>query len=832
MTAALVLSLSSRLPTISGISFEIVWKAAILCLAVWVAHVLAGRNRVLLRSALWHLCLVGLVLLPVAVVAFPRLDVATRFTDAHDGSSNRGIPELESDDGRNSPATAAANETAVEFPGTRTTGRVADTGAETAVLAPTFHHFGEMAVLAAITVYLLTLAILLIGLAASLAAVAALRRESTPVVNPAWREALDRWHSQFALRPHVQLLQARCVSVPIVVGWCRPAILLPPGLAETTDRQAIDAVLLHELTHVARGDYAWNLLLRIVSAMYWLHPGVWLANHMVRLVREEVCDAVCVRWMGDARAYCRILAEVAVGVVQRSEAVLGMAMTHSSQLGRRLARVEHSPGSARGLLGRPARTAVAALVFGSVCLLGSAQMAPRASAGGQELPAADRPAEPPEASRSNFRIDPISTNQYVVAVQDPDESKPPRVATVKVKRGAFERTTTQPASLEAFGQISIHSRNSGIVSKVLVDIGDRVKAGDVLAELDVPDLDNEIAEKEAALAQAEAAEEQAGAVVEAARAAVLAQEAHVVAAKSESDTAASYEKFRKIQYERIKKLYELKSVEERIVDEKEQQLRAAEAGAKSAAVRIQTTAADDAKVKADVRVVELALKAATLRTAAVTLDLAGSKVRTGDGFRLIRCPIDGVVLEKNVEADVLVKRGDGKPLFRIAALGLITAVVQLPERDALHAKRGSRATVQLDALDDHRVISGKISRLAYGIDPTTRTLRAEITLPNAEGRLKPGMFGRATIVVGELPDVLWVPASALFERKGIEATCIRVVNGRTVRSPVKLGQSNDEQAEIIEGLTEGDAVIVGTEKALPDDLPVEPILLPAFRKGT
>jgi beta-lactamase regulating signal transducer with metallopeptidase domain len=143
-------------------------------------------------------------------------------------------------------------------------------------------------------------------------------------------------------------------------------IILPAGMAETADGVTIDAVLLHELTHLARGDYVWNLLLRFVCAVYWPHPGVWLLGRMIRRIREDICDAVCVYWIGDARRYCRILADVTVGLGRRPVAALGIAMTRSSRLSRRLVRIERSPRSARGLLAWTARAKIAAVVAVSV----------------------------------------------------------------------------------------------------------------------------------------------------------------------------------------------------------------------------------------------------------------------------------------------------------------------------------------------------------------------------------------------------------------------------------------------------------------------------------
>ncbi len=879
MNAALVQSLFSSHSAIVETVWEITLKAAVLCLVVWIAHVLLGRDRLLVRSVLWHICLVGLLLIPLTVVVTPRMRVAMPFAGAQAAASGPAVTELKSHgyvdevnplastDGRIPPAMADGLEPAAEFVDDSTAQCTDESHASRDDTSATLLYFGRMAAVGGATLYLLTLAILLIRLVASLAAVAVLRRESSPVANPAWILALERWRSQFALRPPVQLLVAESVSVPIVVGWRRPAILLPTRLAETIDRQAIDAVLLHELTHIVRGDYAWNVLLRIVYAIYWPHPFVWFTGRMVRQIREEVCDAVCVHWMGGVRNYCAILVDVAAGLVKSSEVALGMAMTRSSRLGRRLTRVEQTSGTVHGLSGRPTRAMIAVLIIVATCLLGTVQVVFPVSAGLspsdlRALLAAGvargdlRVRETPDdgVNETNVRIDPDSKNQDFVAVQQPqtdneselpvveqaadpsqpvDEPKPPRIATAKVQRGTFRMKSVQPATLEPFGQISIHSRNSGIVSKVLVDVGDRVKAGAVLAELDFPEIGTEIAEKESAVAQAEAEVEHAKVVVEAAQSAVQSLAAKLAQAEAEGEKAASFEKFRKIQYDRIKSLAEAKSIDERLVDEKYEQLQAAKLQTLSAIATITSAKAVRTSGDIDVRLAESSLKPAALRVNTARIELKRTMLKTQDAYRLIRSPIDGVVLEKNIDVDVNVKSGDGQPLFRLAGTGLITAVVHLPQHDGLLVKLNNPATVEFVESENAGPISGKVSRIAYRVDPATATLRTEIAIPNADGRMKPGMFVQATIVVEEIADVLWVPTSAVgrLNMKGAKIVCVRVVNQRTVRTPVKLGRNNGIQVEIVDGLSEGDVIVVDFQKAPADGEPLlDPVLLPALPK--
>ena len=853
MTAALVKSFFFSQPAMAEIALEIAVKAALLCLVVWVAHLIVGRKRLLLRSALWQLCLVGLLLLPMTVIIAPRLPVVTRFAERRVESSHLASTEMksagnvahlaphDSTDGRQSPTTAAVFETAAEFSDTRTAQHAADDNAVRADTSATWLQFSEIGVVAAAAVYIVTLVILLIRLGASLTAVAVLRSEGLAVMNPAWLHALARWRSQFALGPAVQLLVSERVSVPMVVGCRRPAILLPTRLAETNDREAIDAVLLHELTHVGRGDFAWNVLLRIVRAIYWPHPFVWFAGRMVCQVREDVCDSVCVHWMGDVRTYCAILVDVAAGLVKSSEVALGMAMSSSSRLGRRLARVEQTSGTDRGLIGRPAHAMIALLVIVGTCLLGTVQIVSRVW-GAEQSPAdstarslPDAKAQSPTGAAANdgvAAVDKLPIEETTAdATQAADESKPLRIMTTKVQRGMLQRMTEDYATLEPFGEVSIHSRNAGVISKVMVNVGDRVQAGDVLAELDALDIGAEIVEKEGALALAEANEEHAKVVIEAAQSAVQALAAKLAEAEVDGEKAASHEKFRALQYDRIKRLFESNSVDERLVDEKTEQLQAAILQTLSAIATIKSAKAVCANGDIDVLLAKSSLKPATLRVATAKADLKRARSKTGDAFRLIRSPIDGVVLEQNIEADVSVKPGDGKPMFKLAATGLITAVVLVHERDALLVKRNDAATVELPEVGP---IAGKVSRVAYRFNPMTHQLRTEITLPNADGKLKPGLFGRATIFLGEVPpELLWVPASAVGEMdaNSTAGICVRSVSRHAVRTRVKLGRNNGKQYEILEGLSEGDVVAVDFQKAPPGGEPLlDPILPPALPK--
>ncbi len=200
----------------------------------------------------------------------------------------------------------------------------------------------------AVAGYLLIVAAMLARVIASLAAVGRLRRAATSVDDPAWLSALERCRRKLGIGRQVGLAWSPRTGIPVVFGWLRPIVLLPDSLAGREPGGLADAILLHELSHVRRGDYPWNVALRLVQAIYWPHPLVWLLGRTIAEGRERSCDAVCVHELGDA-SYGETLLAVAAGVPRRSSPAIGLAMARTSGLGRRLARIATGRGEAHPL---------------------------------------------------------------------------------------------------------------------------------------------------------------------------------------------------------------------------------------------------------------------------------------------------------------------------------------------------------------------------------------------------------------------------------------------------------------------------------------------------
>ncbi|WZO98763.1 carboxypeptidase regulatory-like domain-containing protein [Isosphaeraceae bacterium EP7] len=400
------------------IAVDVALKSGAFLAAAYAAHALLGPRRALARSALWNACLVGLVLLPVTTLLVPRLNIPLPW------------PAVEVARPATMPATAppAPRPIAVATPFMRPEPRllVSPIGPRIASRTPDFasdapaRRIGMFTIIGG--VYFVVIALLAARLFGSLAAVARLCRSSTPVANSAWLAVLERWRGRLGVSRRVALRASDRVTVPLVVGWLRPAILLPRSLSADESPTLIDAVLLHELAHIRRGDFGWNLVRRLVQIVYWPNPLTWPLGRIIGSVREQSCDDLCVHALGDANAYRATLLDVAAALVRRPDAALGLAMARPTNLAHRLAWIDRTAGSSRCLMPTPARLTFAALILSLAGLLGTLQFA-RAS----------RAADDPAPARPVVTRPSAETKSVDIRVLADDTGKPLPGAIVKVE---------------------------------------------------------------------------------------------------------------------------------------------------------------------------------------------------------------------------------------------------------------------------------------------------------------------------------------------------------------------------------------------------------------
>lgn len=393
----------------------------------------------------------------------------------------------------------------------------------------------------------------------------------------------------------------------------------------------------------------------------------------------------------------------------------------------------------------------------------------------------------------------------------------PRVAVTTPERAAIRREVSQPGQIEALETTGIHAKLAGYVSQVAVDIGDRVTSGQVLAELDVPEMVAERAQKQAMVEQAEADRAQA-------EAAVAVAEAGIASARARQDevrasirrTDADVARWR-AEYERIAQLVRESAVTGSLRDETRSKLQAAEAARDEA--QAQARSAESAVAEAEAA---LAKARADVTAAAARVDVARAEARRVEAllsYTRITSPFDGVVTRRGVDTGHLtVPGGAGEPLFVVARTDRVRVSVGVPETDAPSVEPGDPATVRVQALGG-RAFEGAVARTSYALDAATRTLRAEVDLANPDGLLRPGLYAYATLVADDHPDTLTIPRAALV-REGGRSFCVVVADGRARRLPIQVGLADATRVEVLSGLDGGESVVAAHAESLADGQPV------------
>jgi beta-lactamase regulating signal transducer with metallopeptidase domain/multidrug resistance efflux pump len=840
------------------VALDVGLKGITIMVLAYAIHLALGRRRVLVRSVLWNGCLFGLLLLPVSALAFPRWIIAClpgdpstqprarafavdliRASSAGGEADQSGDRNVEASHQGTKSKEAKWEAARSDEPHERA--RAAN-AAQSTTAARTARRgvmpgsvpwrFDPWAV--GVLAYALVSLALALRLAASLGAVAQLRRSAAPCARPAWNEALARWSGRIGVQCRVRLMSSPCAGVPFVIGWRQPMIVLPESLAERAAATTIDAVLLHELAHVRRGDFAWNLVLRFVQVAYWPNPLAWLIGRTIVAVREQACDDLCIYWMEDAMSYRTTLLDVASAMVRRPREALGLAMARTSKLCRRIRDIEASEGAPRCLLRAPLRALVVTVTVASVVAVGMIHLARTASAQGAApgSAAAGAAAKAPvpgalpksavEGQQTKVpvpgavpRAEEVQRPSPRDGAADPPqkvERKEPEmlpVKVVKIERGDVDVKSIQSARLEAIETMEIHAQLPGVVLRDrLAEVSDRVKEGQVLAELAPLDRSEEIQRAVYAVEQAESKAQQMKAGISAADAALNGARAKLTQAEAELDAANATVQARKRIEARRREIHARHEVGQSELEEAIDLRQTAEAAALAAQARIRLVKSEIDEAEAQHLVAEAALSAAVVARNSAAYDL--SRIRKLSVQSSVVAPFDGVVTKRFVNPGMKVRPdGDDRPLFVVSRDDKIRVVTSISATDANIADPGDPAVIHLSPV----AIEAKVTRVGYEVDPRTLSVRAEIDIPNPGRKLRPGTMCQAAITLETHRNVLKVPgAAALTNNYGNQLECFRVVDGKATLTRVRVILQRNLGAigskEVVEGLDDGDLVLV------------------------
>jgi HlyD family secretion protein len=388
-----------------------------------------------------------------------------------------------------------------------------------------------------------------------------------------------------------------------------------------------------------------------------------------------------------------------------------------------------------------------------------------------------------------------------------------RVTAAKPKRKTLRVETTQPAWIEAFERTPLYAKVAGYVQQVHVDIGDPIKQGQTLVTLSVPELGDEVAQKEALVAQAEAEVKQAECSVAAAQASTQSATARIAEAQADvGRTVGEYERS-SAEYDRIKKLAGNGSVSEKLVDEARNQQQAAAAGRDAAEAAVQSAEAVAREMEAKARKAEADRVAAVARQGVARADLAHAKTMFAYGE--IKSPFDGVVTERAVDTGHFVQPaagGAGKPLLVVARQDKVRVFLDVPELESALVDVGDPATLRVQALGG-RELHAAVTRTSWSINNSNRSLRTEVDLPNDGSKLRPGMYATATILLDKRDHALVLPMTAIGEDGG-QAYCWCVESGKAVRHNLTLGLRSGAEVEVLKGVNEDSMVVLSRGESL------------------
>lgn len=412
-----------------------------------------------------------------------------------------------------------------------------------------------------------------------------------------------------------------------------------------------------------------------------------------------------------------------------------------------------------------------------------------------------------------------SAAEGVPAERSQDETVSVEVASPR--KGGLPRTTIQPGSVHAFEEADLYAQAYGYLKELNVDIGSRVKKGDLLARVDVPELQEAVLECQAAVDQAKANVTQMQAKVDVASADVDAAKATVDKQKAAQKRSEARMSFYEKQFKRVQSLLQLKSIDERLVDEKEDQFLASEADLDAAKAAVVSANLDVKAAEARLGQANADVGAAQAAVRVATAALAKAEVRKK--FGEIASPYDGVVTVRNFHVGEFIRdaqHGGGQPLLRVERRDLMRVVVQVPDREVPYTDVGDAAEIRIDALPG-RIFQGKVTRYADSEDQSTRTMRTEVDVPNTEGLLKNGMYGRVTIILQESTEGWTVPSTAIVGKvENGEGEIYIIKNGLAHKHHVKVGADNGTSIEVLSGLDANSTVVIRYNGAIGDKVPV------------
>ena len=352
--------------------------------------------------------------------------------------------------------------------------------------------------------------------------------------------------------------------------------------------------------------------------------------------------------------------------------------------------------------------------------------------------------------------------------QDP-QLRPAAVAIAQ--RRSLSNAVTLSGEFRPFQEVDVHAKVAGYIRVIHVDVGDRVRHGQIMAILEVPELQAELQGTNASARRSKDA---------------------VRRSNSDLQRAQSVHDAAHLNYTRLK---DASATHPGIIAQQE---------------------LDDAEAKDKEAEAQISAAEAALSEAENQLDVAVAsqhQYTALSDYTNIVAPFDGVITKRYADTGALVQAGTSSstqamPVVRVAETDVFRLILPVPESAVPDVHLGSSVQVKVPTLN--RTFEGKVARFADALDQETRTMHTEVDVKNPKGSLVQGMYAEISLVLTQKDSALTVPIQAVV-RNGSEATVL-VVNAqnRIEERKVELGLESNNQIEILSGIKEGERVLIGS----------------------
>jgi RND family efflux transporter MFP subunit len=368
----------------------------------------------------------------------------------------------------------------------------------------------------------------------------------------------------------------------------------------------------------------------------------------------------------------------------------------------------------------------------------------------------------------------------------------PTVAAAKIGRGDIAQVLTVASEFKPFQEIEVHAKVAGFLKSINVDVGDRVRAGQLLAILEVPELQDEIKQDEAAVKRANEEINRAQADLE------RTQSVHEVAHLGASRLASVMKSRPNL-------------VAQQDIDE---------------------ASGRDHVAEAQVATAQAAVAAA--REQLEVSKAARGKTQTLFDYSRITAPFAGVITHRYADTGAMIQAGTSSqtqamPIVRLSQNDRLRLVIPVPESAVSRVHIGAPVDITVQSL--HKTVTGTVARFAERLDTETRTMRVEVDVPNPSLALVPGMYADAALALDQVKDAIVAPVQAVDRTESGARVLVIRRDGVTEARTVTVGIEGDDRVEIKAGLSDGDLVVVGSRAQLKPGSIVVPKLTATAATG-